>query len=145
MKHIKSILTLIAVITMMSCEKNEGYDTGEELNTLLTGKQWQVAYIMEEHERGPVRYNDNYLTTDLVFTEQGDVYTEIDNIQYTGKWELIPIKSKNYYIEIDIPGLKYISKGWVVHDIYGWGYEQTRVVVRTYDFENGVKYEMGLY
>lgn len=145
MKHIKSILTFIAVITMMSCEKNEGYDTGQEINELLTGKQWQVAYIMEEHERGSIRYNDNYLTTDLVFTENGSVFTEIDNRQYVGTWELIPIKSKNYYIDIRIPDLEYISRGWIVHDIYGWGYEQTRVVVRTYDFDKGINYEMGLY
>lgn len=145
MKYIKSISIFIAILSMSSCEKMEGYDTGEELNTLLTSKEWQVAYIMEEHEKGPVRYNDNYLTTDLIFTEQGEVFTEIDNIQYAGKWQLIPIKSNNYYIDIDIQGLEYISRGWVLHDIYGWGYEQTRVIVRTYDFDKGINYEMGLY
>lgn len=144
MRYIKSLLIFIAIISMMSCEKMEGYDTGDELNTLLTGKQWQVAYIMEEHERGPNRYNDNYLTTDLIFTDNGQVFTQIGDIQYTGTWQLVPVKS-SYHLDIEIPGLSYISKGWVVHDIYGWGYDQTRVIVRTYDVKKGINYEMGLY
>jgi hypothetical protein len=135
------IYLFVAALLFAGCGKEvHSYD---ETNSVLVSKQWQIAYVMEKRDKGPVLYNDNYLTTNLVFYSNGQVYTKINSNEYVGEWELIEIKS-NPYLEINIPNLTYLSGGWVVSDMYIWGYDQMRLVLTRYDFDRGVNMEMGL-
>lgn len=135
------IYLFVAVFLFTGCEKvPQSYD---EVYDLFVTKQWDLNYIMEDRGKGPVLYNDNFNTTTLLFNPNKTLFVEVSGKEYVGTWGLETVKS-SLHLSIDIPDLEYISKDWIITDIYGWGYEEIRVIVKTYDFSRGINMEMGL-
>lgn len=138
---LRFIYLIVVAFLFTGCDKvPQNYD---EVYDLFTNKQWDLDYIMEDRGEGPVLYNDNYNTTTLLFNPNQTLFIEVNGKDYVGSWKLESVKS-SLHLVIDIPDLKYISRDWVITDIYGWGYEEIRVVVKTYDFDRGINMEMGL-
>jgi hypothetical protein len=138
----KFILFIFAIFLFNGCYKEP--DNFDDITSLLNNKQWRLAYISEDRGVGPIKYNDNYNTTTLFFSSDNSSLIKLNGKEYYGNWTLDPVKS-SFHLVIDIPEVQYISKSWVITDIYRWGYDQTRVVLKNYDFETGMSLEMGLY
>lgn len=139
--NLKFVLIFIATLFFSSCyKKPNNYD---EITELLSSKQWTLAYLSEDIGKGSIKYNDTYNTTTFIFYPDKTSLIKINGNDYIGTWELDPVKS-SFHLVMDIPEVDYISRSWVITDIYRWGYDQTRVVVRTYDFDRAIFLEMGL-
>ena len=138
----KFIVFIFVIFFLSSCYKSP--DNYDDISTLLNSKQWNLAYISENRGVGPIKYNDNYNTTTLFFSSDNSSLIKLNGKEYYGNWTLDPVKS-SFHLVIDIPEVQYISRSWVITDIYRWGYDQTRIVVKTYDSKTGMSLEMGLY
>lgn len=139
--NLKFVLIFITTLFLSSCYNKP--NTYDEITELFNSKQWTLDYVSEDVGKGPIRYNDNYNTSTFFFYPDKTSIIKINGNVFTGTWDLEEIKG-NYILHINIPEVEYISRGWVVTDIYRWGYDQTRVIVKSFNFDRDVNMEMGL-
>lgn len=129
----------LLIVFFFSCDKNaHGYN---ELSDLLQSQTWYISYIQEISESGQLRFDESYPY------KQYKINFDNDNIiiqtyigEYIGTWRTI--EEDKIILQIKIPNNSEINKlsgDWTVDDIYVWGYDQDRIVLKKNNIEIGLK------
>jgi hypothetical protein len=134
MKYLLILLTIL----VFSCDKNaHGYN---ELSDLLQSQTWYISYIQEISESGQVRFDQSYPYDiyKLDFNQKNIIIKTSRDI-FIGEWVIID--GKNLILKIDTPDnieINKLSGEWVVDDVYVWGYDQDRIVLKKNNIEIGL-------
>lgn len=134
MKYLLILLTIL----VSSCEKNtHGYN---ELSDLLQSQTWHISYIQEISESGQLRYDQSYPYNiyKLDFNEKNIIIKTSRDI-FVGEWTIID--DENLILKIVTPDnieINKLSGEWIVNDVYVWGYDQDRIVLKRNNIEIGL-------
>ncbi len=134
MKYLLILLTIL----FFGCDKNtNGYN---ELSDLLQGQTWHISYVQEISESGQIRFDQSYPYNlyNLDFNQKNIIIKTSRDI-FIGEWVIID--GKNLILKIDTPDnieINKLSGDWTVDDIYVWGYDQDRIVLKKNNIEIGL-------
>lgn len=134
MKYLLILLTIL----VFSCEKNtHGYN---ELSDLLQSQTWYISYIQEISKSGQLRYDQSYPYNiyKLDFNEKNIIIKTSRDI-FVGEWTIID--DENLILKIVTPDnieINKLSGEWMVNDVYVWGYDQDRIVLKKNNIEIGL-------
>lgn len=134
MKYLLILLTIL----FFGCNKNtNGYN---ELSNLLQSQTWYISYIQEISESGQLRYDQSYPYNiyKLDFNEKNIIIKTSRDI-FVGEWTIID--DENLILKIVTPDnieINKLSGEWIVNDVYVWGYDQDRIVLKRNNIEIGL-------
>jgi len=133
----KQIIFLILILCF-GCSKDSLKQ--HEFIDLLRSQTWYISYVQETSPNGQLRFDESYPYKQYKINFDNDniiIQTYIGN--YIGTWKTI--EDDKIILQIKIPNNSEINKlsgDWTVDDIYVWGYDQDRIILKKLNIEIGL-------